>query len=42
MEKLQELLDSVAADSNPDTLYQEKLPSGGFRVPNVITTGRQS
>ena len=36
MEKLQELLDSVAADLDPDTPYKAKLFSGGYRTPNAI------
>ena len=36
MEKLQELLDSVAADLDPDTNYKAKLCSGGYRTPNAI------
>ena len=36
MQKLQELLDSVAADLDPDTDYKAKLHSGGYRTPNAI------
>ena len=36
MQKLQELLNTVADDLDPDTDYQEKLRSGGYRTPNGI------
>ena len=36
MEKLQKLIDSVAADMDPDTVYKAKLYSGGYRTPNAI------
>lgn len=36
MEKLQKLIDSVAADLDPDTDYKARLYSGGYRTPNAI------
>ena len=36
MEALQELLNSVAADLDPNISYKEKLFSGGYRTPNAI------
>ena len=36
MEQLQNLLDSVAADLDPDIDYKAKLVSGGYRTRNAI------
>ena len=36
MKTLQELLNSVAADLDPNISYNDKLVSGGYRTPNAI------
>ena len=39
MATLQELLDSVADDLDPDIDYKAKLLSGGYRTPNAVRQG---
>lgn len=36
MDKLQELLDSVADDLDPTAVYKAKLVPAGYRTPNAI------